>query len=177
MLGVFGPSGHRVGWLYVSLCLHWYCIYHANNWGGMCNLLGVFGPFGPRKGVSCNLMLTFSIVHTMPTIEGYVFFCCALLLTSRCQIVHFYTTVPNCPRCQIVHGAKLSAVPNCPLLDCGVKMSAVLNCPLYTTVPNCPGAKLSTFTLRCQIVCQHGRCQIVLGAKLSQDHFESFTKI
>ena len=77
--------------------------------------------------------------------------------------------VPNCPRCQIVHGAKLSAVPNCPLLDCGAKLSAVLNCPLYTTVPNCPGAKLSTFTLRCQIVRQHGRCQIVLGAKLSRD--------
>ena len=70
-------------------------------------------------------------------------------------------------RCQIVHGAKLSAVPNCPLLACGAKLSAVPNCPLYTTVPNCPGAKLSTFTLRCQIVRQHGRCQIVHGAKLS----------
>ena len=53
----------------------------------------------------------------------------------RCQIVHvarlsvvtncpFYFTVPNCRRCQIVRGAKLSAVPNCP-------------------VPNFPGAWLS----------------------------------
>ena len=24
--------------------------------------------------------------------------------------------VPNCPWCQIVHGAKLSMVPNCPLI-------------------------------------------------------------
>ena len=80
-----------------------------------------------------------SIVHIMPTIGDM---CNLLLLLSpRCQIVHFYTTVPNCPWCQIVHGAKLSAVPNCPLLDCGAKLSAVLNCPLYTKVPNCPGAK------------------------------------
>ena len=41
------------------------------------------------------------------------------------------------------NGAKLSAVPNCQFLHCG--------------------AKLSIFTLRCQIF----RCQIVCGAKLS----------
>ena len=52
----------------------------------------------------------------------------------RCQIVHFYTW------CQIVRGAKLSAVPNCPGAKLsGAKLSAVPNCP----VPNCPGAKLS----------------------------------
>ena len=56
---------------------------------------------------------------------------------------------------------------NCPHLACGAKLSAVPNCPLYTTVPNFPGAKLSTFSLQCQLVRQHGRCQIVQYAKLS----------
>ena len=56
---------------------------------------------------------------------------------------------------------------NCPHLACGAKLSAVPNCPLYTTVPNFPGAKLSTFSLQCQLVHQHGRCQIVQCAKLS----------
>ena len=39
LLGVIGPFGPRVGELYVSWCLHWYCIYCANNWGVVCNLL------------------------------------------------------------------------------------------------------------------------------------------
>ena len=60
--------------------------------------------------------------------------------------------MPNCPRCQIVRfnswcqivrGAKLSAVPNCPFLTLGAKLSAVPNCPFTLLVPNCP---------RCQIV-------------------------
>ena len=38
LLGVFGPLGPRVGGLYVSWCLHWYCIYCANNWGVVCKL-------------------------------------------------------------------------------------------------------------------------------------------
>ena len=38
LLGVFGPFGPRVGRLYVSECLHWYCIYRANNWGVVCKL-------------------------------------------------------------------------------------------------------------------------------------------
>ena len=65
----------------------------------------------------------------------------------------FYTMVPNCPRCQIVpfslwcqivHGAKLSTVLNCP--RCQIVHGAKLS-----TVPNCP------------------RCQIVRSAKLSRD--------
>ena len=75
-------------------------------------------------------------------------------MTSRSQIIHFYTVVPNCP-----------------LLDWGAKLSTSrLRCQIvqfYTTVSNCPGAKLSTFTLRSQIVHQYGQCQIVRGAKLS----------
>ena len=27
--------------------IHWYCVYHANNWIDICILLGFFGPFGP----------------------------------------------------------------------------------------------------------------------------------
>ena len=76
-----------------------------------------------------------------------------------CQIVHFWL------RCQIVRFHMV--VPNCPFLHDGAKLSAVPNCPFYMTVPNCPGAKLSVFTLRCQIVRFSLRCQIVRGAKLS----------
>ena len=80
--------------------------------------------------------------------------------TLWCQIVHGakLAAVPNCPRCQIVHFYTM--VPNCP----GAKLSAVPNCLRCQIVR---GAKLSTFTLWCQIVRQHGRCQIVRGAKLS----------
>ena len=34
--------------LYILLGLHIYCIYLANNWRDICILLGFFGPFGPR---------------------------------------------------------------------------------------------------------------------------------
>ena len=77
--------------------------------------------------------------------------------------------VPNCPRCQIVRGAKLSAVPNCPLLHYGAKLSwcqivrgaklsAVPNCPwcqivhFYTMVPNCPPTWAVPNCPWCQIV-------------------------
>ena len=65
------------------------------------------------------------------------------------------SAVPNCPRCQIVHGAKLSwcqivrgaklsAVPNCPVLNCpGAKLSVNMGGAKLSAVPNCPGAKLS----------------------------------
>ena len=83
-------------------------------------------------------------------LEKQIFWCQIVRFSLWCQIVRFYMTVPNCP---FLHdGAKLSAVPNCPF---------------YMTVPNCPGAKLSVFTLRCQIVRFSLRCQIVRGAKLS----------
>ena len=92
---------------------------------------------------------------------------CPLFITvpncPRCQIVRFtllvpncplFITVPNCPRCQIVRGAKLST------LHCGAKLSAVPNCPLYTLGAKLSGAKLSA-------VPNCPRCQIVRGAKLS----------
>ena len=47
-------------------------VYHANNWEGMCNLLGVFGPFGPRIGGFMSCDVDISIVHIMPTIGGYM---------------------------------------------------------------------------------------------------------
>ena len=118
-----------------------------------------------------------------------VFHCGAKLsvFTWRCQIVRFYMTVPNCPRCQIVRftwRCQIVRVPNCPFLHCGAKLS-VFHCGAkLSAVPNCPwcqivrfslrcqivrGAKLSVFTLRCQIVLVPNcpRCQIVRGAKLS----------
>ena len=79
-----------------------------------------------------------------------IFWCQIVRFSLWCQIVRFYM-----------------AVPNCPFLHDGAKLSAVPNCPFYMTVPNCPGAKLSVFTLRCQIVRFSLRCQIVRGAKLS----------
>ena len=72
LLGVFGPLGPKVGVVvcqfmftmvlyicvirWVSLGRGVICQFvltlvlynHANNWGDMCNLLGVFGPFGPK---------------------------------------------------------------------------------------------------------------------------------
>ena len=126
---------------------------------------------------------------------------CQIVLVPNCpsyqidigfQIVLFYIAVPTCP------GAKLSEVPNFLLLHCGAKLSwcqfvlgaklswcqivlgakltlvaklssFTLRCQLVL-VPNCPkwkfvqGAKLSSFTLRCQIVLMPNcpRCQIVL---------------
>ena len=77
-----------------------------------------------------------------------VFHCGAKLsvFTWRCQIVRFYMTVPNCPRCQIVRftwRCQIVRVPNCPFLHCGAKLS-VFHCGAkLSAVPNCP---------RCQIV-------------------------
>ena len=42
-----GPSGPGYGGMQISLSLHRYCVYHANNWIDICILLGFFGPFGP----------------------------------------------------------------------------------------------------------------------------------
>ena len=82
-----------------------------------------------------------------------VFHCGAKLsvFTWRCQIVRFYMTVPNCPRCQIVRftwRCQIVRVPNCPFLHCGAKLS-VFHCGAkLSAVPNCP---------RCQIVLEsHG---------------------
>ena len=94
----------------------------------------------------------------------------------RCQIVHGVklSTVPNCPRCQIVRGAKLSTlhcgvklstfrlgVPNRPLWDCGAKLSWCQIVDFYTTVPNCPGAKLSTLHCGAKLCTFRLGCQIV----------------
>ena len=55
LLGVFGPFGPRVGGLYVFLCLHWYCIYHVNNWGKCVICWLSLGPSGPEgRGVYVN---------------------------------------------------------------------------------------------------------------------------
>ena len=37
----------QLGGICIILSLHWYYICHANNWGGLYYLFGVFGPFGP----------------------------------------------------------------------------------------------------------------------------------
>ena len=67
--------------------------------------------------------------------------------------------------CQFVHGAKLSAVPNCPLLP------MLPNCPgaKLSMVPNCPRCQIVHFYPKCQIVLVQNCpwCQIVRGAKLS----------
>ena len=115
-------------------------------------------------------------VHTEVTI---IVHCCPLLpiVAHCCPLFPNVSEVKNCPRCQIVHSVKLSAVSNCPVSNClrcqivlvlncpqcqivcSVKLSVVSNC----SVSNCPDVKLSS----CQIIRQHGRCQIVRGVKLS----------
>ena len=111
----------------------------------------------------------------------FVFHCGAKL--SKVPKCPLFIVVPNCPL--------FIAVPNCPPLHCSAKLSWCQNvlvpkCPrcqsvlFYIAVPNCPGAKLSwyqivlgaklsSFTLRCQIVLvsKCSRCHIILGANLS----------
>ena len=76
-----------------------------------------------------------------------VFHCGAKLsvFTWRCQIVRFYMTVPNCPRCQIVRftwRCQIVRVPNCPFLHCGAKLS-VFHCGAkLSAVPNCPWCQI-----------------------------------
>ena len=71
--------------------------------------------------------------------------------------------LPNCPRCQIVRGAKLSTFTHgaklswCQIVR-GAKLSAVPNCPwcqivhFYTMVPNCPPTWAVPNCPWCQIV-------------------------
>ena len=61
-------------------------------------------------------------------------------------------------RSQIVHGAKLSAVPNCP--RCQIVH-------FWPAVPNCPRCQIVHFTLRCQIVLVPNCPLLHCGAKLS----------
>ena len=101
-----------------------------------------------------------SIVHCCAMLP-IVAHCCPLLsIVSQCVWGEKLSAVSNCPvsnclRCQIV------LVLNCPQCQivCSVKLSVVSNC----SVSNCPDVKLSS----CQIIRQHGRCQIVRGVKLS----------
>ena len=65
------------GGMYIGWSLHWYCIYHANNWGHMCNLLGVFGSFGPRVGGFMSIGLHIDIVYF------YTFYILRLLHTYK----------------------------------------------------------------------------------------------
>ena len=89
----------------------------------------------------------------------------------RCQIVCFYYVGAKLSWCQIVR-CQIVLVPNCP----GAKLSTFI-----ILVPNCPlllswcqivrfyslGAKLSALLSWCQIVqCQFVRCQIVLQSAL-----------
>ena len=117
-------------------------------WGEMWTFSIIF-PQEPLFWISCSRKLHFYISP-----KNLIFGAKLSTFTLWCQIVHGakLSTVPNCPWCQIVHfypWCQIVLVPNCP------------RCQIVR------GAKLSTFTLWCQIVRQHGRCQIVRGAKLS----------
>ena len=79
--------------------------------------------------------------------------------TLWCQIVHGakLSTVPNCPWCQIVHfypWCQIVLVPNCPRCQIvrGAKLSVVPNCPLLPMVPNCPPTWAVPNCPWCQIV-------------------------
>ena len=89
----------------------------------------------------------------------------------RCQIVRSakLSAVPNCLRCQIVLGAKFSGVPNC-----SARLSAVPNCPQcqivlsakFSGVPNCLGCQI-VWCATLSAVPNCPRCQIIRGVKLS----------
>ena len=87
-------------------------------------MLGVFGPFGPRIGGFMSLVLYISChqLGDMCNLLGIT----VNVLVPNCQLLHYgakLSTMTNCPRCQIVRGAKLST------LHYGAKLSTVLNCP------------------------------------------------
>ena len=143
--------------------IYLYWIYSANIWGIYDNRRVSVRPSGAGSGKRWIVdHVSFEYIYFY-----WIYFANILGIFGGCLCALWALGWETKNILRNFHGAKLSAVPNCPLLACGAKLSAVPNCPLYTTVPNCPGAKLSTFTLRCQIVRQHGRCQIVHGAKLS----------
>ena len=80
------------------------------------------------------------------------------------QLLHYgakFSRVPNCPRCQIVCGAKLSTFTH------GARVS------WCQTVPNCPLCQIAHFYPWCQIVgnmrgAKLSWCQIVLGPCLKR---------
>ena len=109
-------------------------------------------PSGAGLGNMCQLNIYICIGYILPTFGRYMTVrgcLCALWALGR----ETKKLLKKFPWCQIVLGVKLSVFTH------GVKLSAV---------SNCPGVKLSGVKLSwCQIVRQHGRCQIVRGVKLS----------
>ena len=85
------------------------------------------GPKGPKD--------TQQITYTPQLLAWYIQYQCKHQMLA-CLVLNcpFFITVPNCPRCQIVRGAKLSVftlrcrivlVPNCP--RCQIVRSAKLS--------------------------------------------------
>ena len=98
-------------------------------------------------------------------------------LVPNCPLLNYSTKlsmVPNCHRCQIVHGVKLSTlpmVPNCTgcKIIRGANLSVVPNCPLLPVVPNCPRTVQGIFlcesvSKKCRRSCVGGVCAIPLMA-------------
>ena len=98
---------------------------------------------------SKSLTITITIIrkhhyelHHLHQCAVFVFHCCQIicfpLWCPIIPIVLFYIAVANCPWCQIVL-----------FLHCRSKLSWFQIVLFYTAVLNCPGAKLSYFTLSC----------------------------
>ena len=162
-LGVFRPFGPRVGGLYVSSCLHWYCIYHANNWR-ICVICWVSQLVRAKTWCPCSAMVWLEVkilrkisiiflkkkylkfVLTSFHISLYGVKLAPVSNWSRCQIDSFALLVSNWS------GVKLVPVSNWLLYTLGVKLVLVSNWLFYTL-----GVKLSS---------PHSWCQIDSGVKL-----------
>ena len=136
--------------------------------GGCLCALRALGRGSAGLGTMCQLNTCTCIGYILPTFGEYmtVGWCLCALWALGWETNKYFKKFPWC---QIVHGAKLSAVPNCPrcqivhfTLRCQIVRGAKLS-----AVPNCPWCQIVHFYPWCQIVRQHGRCQIVRGAKLS----------
>ena len=139
----------------------------------MCNLLGVFGPFGPRVGgVVCKFMFTLVLYISRQQL-GYM--CNLLGVFGPFQIYFWKRVSHNCfdqPSylfiwCQIGSGVKFVPVSNWLFCTLGVKLVPVSNWLLYTLgVKLVPVSNWLFYTLGVKLSSPHSWCQIDSGVKL-----------
>ena len=97
---------------------------------------------------------TFQLSYIPQMLAEYIQYTYMLYHCVGIQFIEIFSI-----RCQIVRGVKLSVFVG------GVKLSwcQIVRGVRLSAVSKCPGCQI----FRCQIIRQHGPCQIVCGVKLS----------
>ena len=166
LLGVFGPFGPRVGGLYVSSCLHWYCIYHANNWE-ICVICWVSQLVRAKTWCPCSAMVW---------LEVKILRKISIIFRKKKSISNlfrpafiFLYMVSNWLRCQICPGVKLTLLHSwcqigpvsnwcrCQIDSFTLLVSNWYRCQIDSfalLVSNCPPHTLVSNWCRSQIVLQ-----------------------